>query len=100
MLGIVPISSGEGIISGFSQLLFEISDILLWAYDDTFLAKNIKQHFTSENGWATGLGFAVALDLLASIHRYEKKVVVLGAGPVGRSAAQYLTEKKLFHNSM
>lgn len=115
-VGIIPISSGEGIISGFSQLLYEIAcflgcqtqilppdkegfakakadnyEIILWSDDDTYLAENLWYDFQAENGWATGLGYAAALDLLVSRYQYEKKVLVLGAGPVGRSASYALT---------
>lgn len=115
-VGIIPISSGEGIISGFSRLLYEIAgflgckaqilspdkegfaeakahncEIILWSDDDTYLAENLLHPFQAENGWATGLGYAFALDLMASRCQYEKKVLVLGAGPVGRSASYALS---------
>lgn len=114
-VGIIPISSGEGLISGFSQLLFETAsflgcktqilaqdqegfaqakrdnyEIILWSDDDSYWAENLPFAFHAENGWATGLGYAAALDLMISRCQYEKKVLVLGAGPVGRSAAYAL----------
>lgn len=115
-VAIIPISSGEGIISGFSQLLYEIAsflgckteilaqdqkgfaeakaknyEIILWSDDDTYVAENLWYDFQAENGWATGLGYAAALDLLISRYQYEKKALVLGAGPVGSSASYALT---------
>lgn len=117
-VGIVPISSGEGIIGGFSELLAEICcflgcsaeilspdakgfdeaekegfELILWADDDTFLAENKIHDFKAENGWATGLGYACALSILAERHAAEKKVLVLGAGPVGRAGAAYLASQ-------
>lgn len=116
--GIIPISSGEGIIGGFSELLAEICrflgcsakilpadekgfeeaekehfELILWADDDTFLAENKIHDFKAENGWATGLGYACALSILAERHAKEKKVLVLGAGPVGRAGAAYLSSQ-------
>ncbi len=117
-VGIVPVSSGDGIILGFSQLLSEISsflgfeskilmpddkgflqakeelyDIILWADDDTYLAENVQHSFAAENGWATGLGFAAALDCMRKINGSPQRAMVLGAGPVGASAAQYLDQR-------
>lgn len=114
-VGIVPVSSGEGRIGGFAELLAATAaflgcpahilppdaagfaqaragacDILLWADDETYLAENLRDGGRAENGWATGRGFAAALDSMACRHALERRALVLGAGPVGCSAAAWL----------
>lgn len=116
-VGVIPISSGEGIIGGFADSLVSIAghlgfipnllppdeegfraarngsyDLLIWADDDTYLAENVRLGVKRENGWATGQGFATALARMADRKGKEKRVLVLGAGPVGRSGAQTLAE--------
>lgn len=88
----VPISSGEGRISGFAESLALIAaqldftaavmvpdeagfvqarregyDLVIWADDDTYLAENLHSGFQAENGRATGAGFATALLCLRRI---------------------------------
>lgn len=114
-VGVVPVSSGEGCIPGFAELLAATAralgsaavvlppddegfaqaragacDVLLWADDDTYLAEHVRNGAYAENGWATGRGFAAALCGMAERYACERRVLVLGAGPVGMSAAAWL----------
>lgn len=114
-VGVVPVSSGEGRIPGFADLLAATAralgseavvlppddegfaqaragacDVLLWADDDTYLAEHVRSGHCAENGWATGRGFAAALCGMAELHAFERRALVLGAGPVGTSAAAWL----------
>ena len=114
-VGVVPVSSGEGRIPGFAGLLAAPArtlgsaavvlppddegfaqaragacDVLLWADDATYLAEHVRSGHSAENGWATGRGFAAALCGMAERHDLERRVLVLGAGPVGTSAAAWL----------
>lgn len=114
-VGVVPVSSGEGRIPGFAGLLAATAralgsaavvlppddegfaqaragacDVLLWADDATYLAEHVRSGHSAENGWATGRGFAAALCGMAERHDLERRVLVLGAGPVGTSAAAWL----------
>lgn len=114
-VGVVPVSSGEGCIPGFAELLAATAralgsasvvlppdeegfaqaragacDVLLWADDDTYLAEHVRSGACAENGWATGRGFAAALYSMARLHAFERRVLVLGAGPVGMSATAWL----------
>ncbi len=114
---VVPITAGQGIIGGFSQTVAGIlrhmgvdafvtsrtdvgglyegrmnSSCQFAADDDTFFAVNLENNQVSENGYATGLGFAAALDLAAKGVE-NKPVLVAGAGPVGLTAADYFASK-------
>ena len=116
-VGAIPVSSGEGLIGGFAESLVSIAghlgfvpellpcdeagfraarggscDLFLWADDDTYLAENVRNGAQGENGWATGRGFASALARMAERKGLEKRALVLGAGPVGRSGAHTLAE--------
>lgn len=112
-VGAIPVSSGEGIIGGFAASLASIAvhlgfeaevlppdaegfrlargyDLFIWADDDTYLAENPRTGGVSENGRATGRGFAAALLRMAQGRPGEKRALVLGAGPVGRAGAETL----------
>jgi pyrrolysine biosynthesis protein PylD len=90
LTAVVPDTSGDGLIEGFSQALLRISehlgtkaviaapdaqglaqarsmgaDFVLTSSDDEFLCRNLGTGATAENGQATGLGFAQAL-----VHMY------------------------------
>ncbi len=116
-VAVVPITSGLGIIGGFSQTVCEIlkhigvdafvtektdvsgiyeafqkANCVFYADDDTFIAVNHINGKISENSEATGLGFASAL-ALASGDIKGKEVLVLGAGKVGLAAADFLHKK-------
>lgn len=118
---VVPITSGLGIIGGFAQtvagilqhigvdaFVTEHSDV--WgsyegrlnskcqfaADDDWFMAANNESNKISENGYATGIGFAAALVLAAKKqgrNLADEAILVAGAGPVGLAAAKFITKK-------
>ncbi len=112
---VVPITSGLGIISDFSQtvaailrflgfdaLVSEKSDTsgvaqvferkacsLMMADDHRFVGINVKTGQVADNSRATGRVFAAALDLMARGIKGQT-VLVQGCGPVGESAAKTL----------
>lgn len=117
-IGVVPVSSGEGIINGFSQTVQQIiaflgfpsfvtkqqdvggfaeavqngAQVLFLADDDHFVAVHLANGKVVDNGEATGRGYAAALDLMAGGLR-GKKTLVIGAGPVGTGAAAFLAQQ-------
>jgi len=111
-VAVIPMTCGQGIIGGFVESVASIitylgvkafitessdaggvaeavqrgSDILFMADDDRFVAINIKTGKASDNGEATGKGYVAGLERMC--HGLAgKKVLILGAGPVGSSAA-------------
>ncbi|MDR2301860.1 MAG: hypothetical protein LBF38_07470 [Deltaproteobacteria bacterium] len=125
-VAIVPDSSGEGIIEGFSEALKRIArrlgcqafitvpnapglieaqnhgaDFILSSNDDDFYCLNLKSNHRAPNGQATGLGFAQALYLMNGSNLVNQTVLIIGAGPVGSAAAKRLTSlgaKVLVHD--
>lgn len=116
-VAVVPVSSGLGVITGFAEMLAEISErlgctafitepdqkgfhsarqkgasLMIWADDDVFVAENLKNGVKAENGRATGLGFAAALERLCGGVN-GKHICVLGCGPVGCAAADALSRR-------
>lgn len=117
-LAVVPITAGEGIITGFSDTVCAIllhlgfmatvtSDTdttgfskaiedgaygIFMSDDHRFIAYNTQKRMIVDNAEATGRAFATALNLMAEGSIQGKDVVVLGCGPVGRAAAQKLLE--------
>lgn len=114
-VAVIPMTCGQGVIEGFVQsvagiiqflgftpVITESSDaggvaeaieggaeILFMADDDRFVAVNVKSGKVSDNGEATGKGYAACLEQMC--HGLEgKKVLVIGAGPVGSGAAKAL----------
>jgi pyrrolysine biosynthesis protein PylD len=118
MAGVVPITSGEGVINGFCEAVASIinhvgihafttentdisgitealdkgADILFVADDFCFAALNLSKRKYVGNAQATALGYVTALELAANGLK-KKRVLVIGAGKVGRNAIKYLTEK-------
>lgn len=112
---VIPIAYGQGIITGFSETVRDIisflgvpafvtkegnlgglaeavacgAKIIFLADDDKFIAINLASGKVSDNGEATGRGYAAALNLMAGGVQ-GRKVLVIGAGPVGCGAATYL----------
>lgn len=111
-VGIVSTTCGDGLLTTFAQTLGAIAshlgfdsfiadsvdvaglaevyerkaDILLLADDNRFVAINTRTRSVSDNGEATGRGFAAGLRHMAG--GFEgKPVLVIGCGPVGRAAA-------------
>lgn len=114
---VIPVTSGLGIIDGFSDTVCGIlrycgidayvtestdvggiqeayrtgAEIIFLADDDVCSAFSLGSGVYSDNGYATGIGFAAALErTMQERAEREKKVLVLGLGPVGRAAAEYL----------
>jgi len=117
VVGVVPISWGQGRIPGFCDVLAGIAvhlgfqafiaeaadvaglgeciargaDILLLADDHCYAALNPARRNNIDNSAATGRGFAWALALMAGGLK-DRCVLVIGCGPVGENAAAVLDE--------
>ncbi|MHB8077065.1 3-methylornithyl-N6-L-lysine dehydrogenase PylD [Desulfosporosinus fructosivorans] len=111
-VAVIPMTCGQGVIEGFvesvsstiSYLGFNVvitksrdaggvaeavkngSEILFMADDDHFVAVNVKTGKVSDNGEATGKGYVAGLQHMCNGLK-GKNVLVIGAGPVGSSAA-------------
>lgn len=111
-VAVIPMTCGQGIIEGFVESVASIitylgikavvtknsdaggvaeavkkgADILFMADDDRFVAINIRTGKISDNGEATGKGYVTGLDRMCQ-GLEGKNVLLLGAGPVGNSAA-------------
>jgi 3-methylornithyl-N6-L-lysine dehydrogenase len=109
---VVPMTCGQGIIEGFAETLCAIAThigfegfvaerpdvsgfaeaykrnagILLLSDDDHFVAINTKSLRVADNAEATGKGFVAGLSLMAG-GLSNRSVLIIGCGPVGRSAA-------------
>lgn len=109
---VVPVKSGLGIISGFTETVrgiiahlgFKVTctqttdvaglaeavengtDLVFMADDDRFAAFYLRKQQIFDNNPATAKGFISALDLMAKGIR-SKTVLILGCGPVGFNAA-------------
>lgn len=112
---VVPVTSGEGVIEGFSDAVCGIvshlgfdcfvtentddagmaeacekrSDIIFSADDDRFTAVNVHTRNVSDNSEMTAKGFVIALEMMAGGLK-GKDVLVLGCGDVGSAAAKIL----------
>ena len=73
--------------AGFREAREKGFDLCIWADDDTYLAEAFATGVKAENGAATGIGFAEALLGHAGKTSGSRRVLVLGAGPVGRAGA-------------
>ena len=119
---VIPVTSGLGIIGGFSEavgailrhcqvetLVSDKTDVagLQTAYqtnckiafladDDVCAAFGIGSAVQSDNGYATGRGFASALIEAMKkrgVNPAGEQILIIGAGPVGTAAAQYVDEQ-------
>ncbi|MHB9093591.1 MAG: 3-methylornithyl-N6-L-lysine dehydrogenase PylD [Eubacteriales bacterium] len=119
---VVPITSGEGVITGFANAVaavlqhiglqagitrqYDVAgfgeafgskfDVVFAADDHKFLAFNLKTLKVVDNAQATAVGFVRALAATAELKSgglYNREVLVLGLGPVGVYAVKEL--KKL-----
>ena len=122
-VGVVPVTQGEGIIGCFSESIAAIvgsmgfsaevmthtdvdgiyeaygrnCDVLFMADDDRYLAVNTNRHKTSDNNYATALGYIKVLEAMKEMGKdYEKNikcpVLVIGHGLVGSEATEILDE--------
>lgn len=111
-VAVIPMTCGQGIIEGFVESVVSIigylgfnavitksrdaggvaeavqngSEILFMADDDCFVAVNVRTGKVSDNGDATGKGYVAGLEHMCG-GLEGKKVLVIGAGPVGTGAA-------------
>jgi pyrrolysine biosynthesis protein PylD len=119
LVAVVPRTTGQGLIPGFSEALATIAahmgleavitapdlegfreakrigaSLMLSSDDDLFLARSLKEGdgSVSENGDATGRGYAQALWLLSSGSIAGQEALVAGCGYVGMAAAQRLSQ--------
>lgn len=116
-VAVVPITSGKGIIKGFSEAVRSIinylgfkvfvtknydvggfaegiergAEVIFLADDDRFVALNLPYRKVVDNTEATGRGYIVALEGMRGNLR-DCSVLVIGAGRVGRSATCALKE--------
>lgn len=114
-IAVVPVTSGEGVIEGFVQLVYAIikhmgftvyiteasdvsglaeavdsgADIVFMADDLRFIALNLASRTLADNAEATGRGFAAALNAMAN-DLADQEVLLIGAGPVGTKALEFL----------
>ncbi len=115
--GIVPIRWGQGVIEGFCEATAEIlrhlgfdtfvtgqadiaglaeayetkADVVFLSDDNDFVALNAQTRQFVHNAEATAKGFVAGLDLMTG-GLVDQPVLVLGCGPVGRSATLSLLE--------
>jgi pyrrolysine biosynthesis protein PylD len=111
-VGVIAFQSGQGIIEGFSKTLESIikhlgfkvfitnksdvagiaeavernAEVIIMADDQRFIALNIKSNRMSDNDIATAKGYVAGLDLMAG-GLEGQKVLIIGCGAVGQSAA-------------
>ena len=114
-VAVIPITSGMGVIGGFSQSVDAIVkrlgmqsyvtkgtdvngfsqaindgvDMIMMADDAMFVAYNVHAARSTNNSWGTAMGYAVALKNAAGGVE-GKDVLVIGAGLVGTEAVQIL----------
>jgi pyrrolysine biosynthesis protein PylD len=110
----VPITTGEGLISGFGECVSVIlrhmgwrtlvtqpdvrgiqeavdagAEVLFMADDHRFIALNVRKGRCVDDDPATAHGYVTALEAAAG-GLAERPVLLLGLGPVGRAAAERL----------
>ena len=118
-VGVIPITSGQGIIGNFAQSVKSFIDylgvhtfitnnhdvsgiaeaiqrnasLIFMADDNQFIAFNLNTKKVVNNAEATGRGFVVALGLLADGLK-NREVLVVGFGRVGTHCVDYLLTKE------
>ena len=115
---VIPMTCGQGVLSGFAESVRSVaahlgcpafvtertdvgglgeaiekkSDLLLLADEENFLALHLDKRLQIDNDTATAQGFVAGLDLMAGGIQ-GKHCLVIGCGPVGRSAAIALSRR-------
>jgi pyrrolysine biosynthesis protein PylD len=110
-VAVIPMTCGQGVIEGFAKTVQQITshigfnafvtrhtdvaglgealdkkaDLIMLSDDDLFVAINIKSRRVVDNTPATGKGYAAGLNLMTGGVK-DKRALVIGCGPVGRSA--------------
>jgi pyrrolysine biosynthesis protein PylD len=88
-LGFDTFVTGQTDISGLAEACETKADVIFLSDDNDFVALNTQTRQHVHNADATGKGFAAGLDLMTS-GLADQHVLVLGCGPVGRSATSAL----------
>jgi pyrrolysine biosynthesis protein PylD len=117
-IAVVPITSGEGVIGGFSDCVAAIlrhlgsdawvtaqpdvrgiqeaysgaAEVLFVADDHRFIAVNTRKGLCVDDDPATADGYVTALEAAAG-RLLSRHVLLLGLGPVGRAAARRLVSR-------
>ena len=117
LVGVIPVTSGKGVIEGFVQAVQSIvnhvgfdsfitdssdasglaeaverkAKIIFIADDNRFIAINFSSHQVWDNTDATGKGYVASLDSLVGGLQH-RRVLVIGAGRVGKSAVLALNK--------
>jgi pyrrolysine biosynthesis protein PylD len=76
-------------IAGIVESFEKRADVMMMADDERFVALHIRSRSIADNAVCTGLAFATGLGLMAGSLK-GREVLVIGCGPVGRSATQTL----------
>jgi pyrrolysine biosynthesis protein PylD len=121
LVGVIPINAGEGVIAGFCDAVAGIvshlgcktfitrasdvaglaeafdkkADIIMLADDHQFIALHAATGQLMENAAATGKGFVTGVHLMAG-DLNSRNVLVIGCGPVGRSATEELVAMQAY----
>ena len=119
LIGVIPVSGGQGLITGFCEAVAGIvshlgcktfitqatdvaglaeafdkkADIIMLADDQRFIALNTANRQVADNAIATARGFVAGLVLMAGDVN-KKEVLVIGCGAVGRYAAEELLKMR------
>jgi len=122
LVAAVPVTAGLGVIGQFAQSVAAIiktagfdcfvteatdvdgiheahvknADIIFLADDRRFVAINTRERKIGENNMATAAGYGAALEAMMKKQGHSltgARVLVLGYGPVGRQAADFLAGK-------
>jgi 3-methylornithyl-N6-L-lysine dehydrogenase len=114
-VGVIPITSGGGVLDGFCQAVSAIvrhlgckafvtrnqdasgiaeaiernARVLMFADEDRFIALDLHHRRLVDNAMATARGFVTGLALMSGNIK-EQRVLVLGCGPVGQNAIKAL----------
>jgi pyrrolysine biosynthesis protein PylD len=116
-VAVIPVNSGQGTITGFSEAVCAIAahlgfqacitgfsdvgglveayeknaDLVILADDQLYAAINLNSHSVARNDQATACGYTLALGKMAGGLR-GKEVLLIGAGPLGREAGLTLCQ--------
>jgi pyrrolysine biosynthesis protein PylD len=91
-LGMCPFITGACDVSGISEAFSSDADIIFMADDERFVALNTRTRSFSDNVWSTAKGYVTALRL-AEGGLDGKRVLVIGAGRVGTEAVKLLRKE-------
>ncbi len=124
IVGVVPITQGEGVIGNFAEAVASIiasmgfrtvvaehtdvngiyevygkgCSILFFADDTRYLALNIADKCAADNNYCTALGFISVLERMMELsgkRMADEKILVIGHGIVGKEAVKILKEKNI-----